>query len=909
MRIRFRPAWLAAMLLAVSGIAQAQKPVVLHVAPDGNDQWSGRSPRPADKDDGPFATIERARDELRRLREAGRIDGPATVMVHEGVYELSKTLEFDKRDAGNERSPVVFQAEPGKDVAIRGGRRVRGFARDRGPIVAADLAGQGLKDVAFHQLFGNGRRLPLARYPNFDPKNPYGGGWAYVDGAPLPMYQDAPGDNKRALHYKAADARQWAHPEEVEVFVFARYNWWNNIVPIQTIDANSRIITLKADASYPIRPGDRYHVRNAIEELDAPGEWYRDPRTAILYLIPNGPIGQLDVTAPVVSTLVQLQPGTAHLTFQGFTLEAASGEAVLIRDAESCSVAACKVRNVGDYNHGAIVVRGGRNVRVVGNDIAHVGSHGIELGGGDRVTLTSSNHQADNNYIHHFGEEYKQGVGINLTGVGNQATRNLIHDGPRIGIMFSGNNLLIEGNHIRHVNLETEDTGAVYTGGRDWISSRGTVIRHNYFHDILGFGKDATGRWVSPYYAWGVYLDDNAGGVDVIGNIVVRASRAGLHLHNGRDNHIFGNVFVDNGQRQVEFNGWNAQSRMWLDHLPTMLQGHEKVADQPAWKAMRHMDVAPREAVGPDGLIMSGNRFERNVIAYSQAGAAYVSVREFPFARNVSDSNLIFHQGQPILTGQHKPGPELSGELAPNAGFLKGEIGSMPGEWQWQIHPTPSAFGGLVDEAGVRALKIDADRVDKPRDNVPIVVSREFEARPGHNYRIRARFKAGRPGASARLMLQGYEANAYFWANWPQEVKVGTEWTPAEFVFHVPGPGEKGHHPHMKMFRARVDFPDAEGSLFVADVSLREIEMLDEWASWQALGMDRNSRIADPRFVDPSKDDYRWKDDSPARSLGIEPIPVDRIGPYADKLRASWPILEEPGAREHPVRPPTGPEK
>lgn len=44
-----------------------------------------------------------------------------------------------------------------------------------------------------------------------------------------------------------------------------------------------------------------------------------------------------------------------------------------------------------------------------------------------------------------------------------------------MGIMFIGNNLMIEYNHIRHMNLETEDTGAVYTGGRDWLGSRGSA--------------------------------------------------------------------------------------------------------------------------------------------------------------------------------------------------------------------------------------------------------------------------------------------------------------------------------------------------------------------------------------------------------------------------------------------------
>ena len=59
--------------------------------------------------------------------------------------------------------------------------------------------------------------------------------------------------------------------------------------------------------------------------------------------------------------------------------------------------------------------------------------------------------------------------------------------------------------------------------------------------------------------------------------------------------------------------------------------------------------------------------------------------------------------------------------------------------------------------------------------------------------------------------------------------------------------------------------------------------------------------MADPLFVDPDKDDYRLKPDSPALKLGFQPIPVDKIGPYADPLRASWPIVEAEGAREKPL--------
>jgi hypothetical protein len=75
---------------------------------------------------------------------------------------------------------------------------------------------------------------------------------------------------------------------------------------------------------------------------------------------------------------------------------------------------------------------------------------------------------------------------------------------------------------------------------------------------------------------------------------------------------------------------------------------------------------------------------------------------------------------------------------------------------------------------------------------------------------------------------------------------------------------------------------------------------MTEWEAWQAKGLDQHSVIANPRFVNPAKDDYRLKPDSPALALGFQPIPVEKIGPYAHPLRASWPIVEAPGARERP---------
>ena len=76
-----------------------------------------------------------------------------------------------------------------------------------------------------------------------------------------------------------------------------------------------------------------------------------------------------------------------------------------------------------------------------------------------------------------------------------------------------------------------------------------------------------------------------------------------------------------------------------------------------------------------------------------------------------------------------------------------------------------------------------------------------------------------------------------------------------------------------------------------------------QWEAWHKLGYDRNSVIADPRFVAPEKDDYRLRKDSPAFALGFKPIPVGKIGLYAADERASWPVPDDCWREAHLTHP------
>src|SRR4051812_13549596 len=73
--------------------------VTIHVSPRGDDRWSGRLAEPnAAKTDGPLASLPAALKAARAARPAG--DPTAMLLVREGVYELTQTLDLKPEDSG-----------------------------------------------------------------------------------------------------------------------------------------------------------------------------------------------------------------------------------------------------------------------------------------------------------------------------------------------------------------------------------------------------------------------------------------------------------------------------------------------------------------------------------------------------------------------------------------------------------------------------------------------------------------------------------------------------------------------------------------------------------------------------------------------------------------------------------------
>ena len=523
----------------------------LYVATNGNDAWSGRLPTPnADATDGPFATLEAARDAIRSLKQGG-----VTVWIRAGLYPLSQTFSLGVQDSGTASAPIVYRAFPEEQVRLLGGYQVTHFTpvtdsavlarldeAARPHVVEADLRELGITDFgqlcsrgfnrpitpAHLELFFNDTPMTVARWPNE--------GFVNIAGWPAEAHQDDEhgkdiGDLSHGFFYEGDRPRRWKTFEDIWLHGYWAWDWANSYEQVESIDVEQRLIkTVPPGGHYGFRTGNRYFFLNVLEELDAPGEYYVDHAGGKLYFYPPARLEGSEAIVSVLSgPLVQLKDAS-NITLQGLTLEAGRGTGIQVEGGENVQVAGCTLRNLGNH---AVQIEWGRAHAVTGCEIYGTGDGGVFVTGGERTTLTSCEHLIHNNHIHHLSRWSRcYTPAIHASGVGVCMTHNLIHDLPHSAIIFWGNEMRVEFNHIHHVTLETADAGAVYTG-RDY-TGRGNLIRYNYIHDNGG-------------YDWGtmaVYLDDCSSGQTIYGNVFVRVQRAAF-IGGGRENVVENNIFVD----------------------------------------------------------------------------------------------------------------------------------------------------------------------------------------------------------------------------------------------------------------------------------------------------------------------------------------------------------------------------
>jgi hypothetical protein len=562
-------------------------------------------------------------------KTSGLPEGGVTVWIAPGMYSLEQGLELTAEDSGAIDKPIVYRAASDGEVRVTGGRFVAGWQKvtdpavlarfqpsAKGNVLQANLKAQGMANYGIFRSRGFGRAtvpaalelffkdqpMTLARWPN--------NGFEKIAGSPDAVRDEHGGTLGKlpaGFNYQGDRPQRWGDTDDIWIHGYWAYDWANSYEHIAGIDKQKRLIkTSPPHGNYGFRKGQRFYFLNILEELDEPGEWYLDRKTGILYFWPPAPLGDGDVTISLAESPLIRMNNAFHIQIRRLTLEGGRADGVQITGGSDNLVADCTIRDMGNSG---VTVNGGTSHGVVNCVIYETGDGGISLTGGDRKTLARANHYARNNHIHHIARWSRcYAPAISMTGVGIQASNNLIHDHPHCAILFWGNEHLIELNEIHHVCLETGDVGAIYTG-RDY-TFRGNIIRHNFIHHTGGVGMGSMG----------IYMDDCVSGTHIYGNVLWKLHRA-VFLGGGRDFKVENNIFVD-CDPAVELDGRGlSTSPVWHDMVyKTMKQRLEEVNWRRPPYSTRYPELADLEPyyAKDDGVPPGKNLVARNICVGSQ---------------------------------------------------------------------------------------------------------------------------------------------------------------------------------------------------------------------------------------------------------------------------------------------------
>ena len=486
-----------------------------------------------------FSTLEAARD-------AARKDGnsPHRILLKDGDYFLTKSLELDVRDSG-----LTIEAEHQGKAVLYGAKVLTGWKRENG----SHFWYQNLPEVKdgtwdFRALVVDGRLAERACLPE-DSAFEYMSNWNLASLPAVAGRWERPPtwEELTTLIYDPKDIPADLDLKNAEVRLYHMSN--ESLVGIDRIDKQRHTIIFSTAPVHP--PGAlkkrEYVILNTREGMTRPGQWYLDrPAGRIFYWpLPEKNMGEINIIAPTSEHVIRIC-GTQgqqveNITIRGLSLQATTaplksagfGGGALDGALSIEKAVRCNIEDVEICNAGGVGIKGTdiHECRISHCHIHHTGAGGISIHRGNDLYLY-------NNHIHHVGRYYSSAAGVRLSGQNIHVRGNEIHEAPYSGIICGGSSHLIERNLIYKVMQVLNDGAAIYG------SMKNSTVKDNLVREVM---KVRDGFGVSAYY-----LD--AGSRDcIIERNVSLGVEMPFHNNIARYTIIRDNIFVSEHDMTVSF--------------------------------------------------------------------------------------------------------------------------------------------------------------------------------------------------------------------------------------------------------------------------------------------------------------------------------------------------------------------
>lgn len=521
-----------------------------------------------------------AQKTIKTLKEE-KYKGPVEILLEPGFYSLEKPIVFTPECCGT--PDMIVHIRGNKNVIISGGNKLQlNWASHDKNILKAKVP----HGLTFDQLFVNGERQIMARYPNYDSSCRYLNGFA----------DDA---------FDPEKATEWKNPSGGYMHALHRGLWGGVHYEITGKDAFHNL-EFKGGwqnnrTEEGIHPFYRF-VENIFEELDAEKEWYFDKKTDTLYYYPpeNLDITEADFTYSNLPHLFEFRGTIAnpvsHIVLENLHLQHTCrtfmktkepllrsdwtiyrGGMVYLKGCNSIDLRKLTLDHPG--GNGVFVDDYNQNISITSCHIHHAGASGVAFVGSTKAVREplfnyhethdlelidqtpgpkSENYPRKctvlDNLITHTGCFEKQSAGIQIS-IAHKITcsHNTIYHVPRSGININEGTWgghVIEHNDVFDTVRETSDHGAFNSWGRDrfWYPKR--EITNDYLEkypdmiswDILDTTHIRHNR-MQCSNGWDIDLDDGSSNYHIYNNLCLTG---GIKTREGFNRNVYNNIIINN---------------------------------------------------------------------------------------------------------------------------------------------------------------------------------------------------------------------------------------------------------------------------------------------------------------------------------------------------------------------------
>ena len=473
--------------------------------------------------------------------------GPIEIILEGVSMNLSQTIRLNADNSGTKEHPLVIRSfSTTKPIILNGGQALNNWQRETNTDIVARLPESSKSKVWVADFKANKiEGIDSLVFGGFSSKRASGGAATFVT-FPIPeLFNDGlpqrlarwPNDRDTTValkDFKSERACRWAKDPDVWLHGYWLYSWADAYEKMSGISLVDSTITLQPPLNNYGFGKSKWHVVNALSELDAPGEW--------CISIAQGKIWYLPLTDIQPSKMILSLKGPAfladscnYLTLKGLDFQYIRGDGMIFTNCSHLTVANCSVSNTSGLG---LKITGGNSHLVHSCTIESMGRGGIDISAGDKLKLVNSGSVIENCKISNLSRiDRTYTPAIVLEGDGIKVRNCLFANIPSSGIRLEGNDMLVELNEFTKCVIESDDQGAIDVWGNPLL--RGNIIRWNFYHDI---------GIPNLHMAAGVRLDDAISGFSIYENLFLRSSNnqfGGIQIHGGKDNFIEGNIFAD----------------------------------------------------------------------------------------------------------------------------------------------------------------------------------------------------------------------------------------------------------------------------------------------------------------------------------------------------------------------------